>query len=453
MKNPTKATVIIKRLGINGEGIAYYQNKILFVPNALPKEKVLCEIISSKGNFFQGKLLKILKKSPQRVTPPCPIYDTCGGCQLQHLNSAGQLVFKKDLLKQALHKFKPEGFKNYLLKDTLGMNDPWYYRNKAQFPLRLVQGKIKAGLFKENSHDLIPLENCLVQLPLTQKIANYVVSLMEKYHLSPFNEKKNTGDFKTLVIRCNEAQTEAQLVVVTRTDSFPFAKEMIAEVTKKFPEIKSFMQNIQPEKTSLIFGEKTKELWGVKTIEETINHTTFSLSPRAFFQLNPAQTKVLYAEAKKALEPNKNETLIDAYCGVGTIGLSLAPFVKEVRGMDIIPEAIEDAKENAKRLNLENTHYFVGKAEQLIPQWTKENFVADGIIVDPPRSGLDDALLKTLMTHPVKKLVYVSCNVSTLARDLVTLGKKYHVEYLQSVDMFPQTARCEVVVKMRLKTI
>lgn len=333
------------------------------------------------------------------------------------------------------------------------MNDPWYYRNKAQFPLRLVQGKIKAGLFKENSHDLIPLENCLVQLPLTQKIANYVVSLMEKYHLSPFNEKKNTGDFKTLVIRCNEAQTEAQLVVVTRTDSFPFAKEMIIEVTKKFPEIKSFMQNIQPEKTSLIFGERTKELWGVKTIEETINHTTFSLSPRAFFQLNPAQTKVLYAEAKKALEPNKNETLIDAYCGVGTIGLSLAPFVKEVRGMDIIPEAIEDAKENAKRLNLENTHYFVGKAEQLIPQWTKENFVADGIIVDPPRSGLDDALLKTLMTHPVKKLVYVSCNVSTLARDLVTLGKKYHVEYLQSVDMFPQTARCEVVVKMRLKTI
>lgn len=445
------ATVLIKRLGINGEGIAYYKNQILFVKGALPKEKVRVEITKKTPQYSQGKLVKILKASKDRIVPPCAIYEECGGCQLQHLQYQAQLAFKKDLLKQALHKFKPQGYENFILKETIGMEDPWYYRNKAQFPVRKVAGKIIAGLFKENSHELVSLTNCLVQIPLTQQVANEIVALLEKYNLPIYYEGKKGAAVKTIVLRTKEDETQLQVVFVTNTSEFPHQKEIIAELCEKFAPIVSIMQNIQPSKSSLIFGETTKNLWGEDVIHEELGEVAFDLSPRAFFQLNPKQTKVLYAEVEKALELKSHETLVDAYCGVGTIGLTLAKKVKEVRGMDVIPEAISNAKENAKHLNLTNTHYEVGSAEVVIPRWFQEGFIPDALVVDPPRTGLDEKLRTTLLNYPPKKLVYVSCNVSTLALDLKTLGKVYQVDYLQSVDMFPQTARCEVVVKLTRK--
>lgn len=449
-KQPT-ITLGIKRLGINGEGIAYHQNKIVFVKGALPKEKVLVRIQKDQGKFMEAKLIKVLKENKERQKAPCPIYDTCGGCQLQHLSYQGQLAFKKDLLKQALHKFKPIGYEHFKLLDTIGMENPWYYRNKAQYQVRKIKKRPSAGLFKENSHDLVELTDCLVQMPKTQELINYVMNMVRNLDISVYDERKNEGFLKTLMVRTGLQTNEIQLVFISHEREIPHHQTLITEIPKQFPEVVSIMQNIQPTKSSVIFGPHTYHLWGKETIEDKIDEVTFDLSARAFYQLNPKQTKVLYDEARKALDLKKEETLVDAYCGVGTIGLSMAHLAKEVRGMDIIEESIEDAKKNAKRMNLTNTHYETGKAEDLLPKWLKEGFKPDAIVVDPPRTGLDKPLLDALLKYPVKKLVYVSCNVSTLARDLAPLSRKYQVEYLQSVDMFPHTARCEVVVKLRLK--
>ena len=443
----------IKRLGINGEGIGYYKRLIIFVPRTLPGEDVQVRVTKASPKFAEAELIKIIKVSPDRIEPPCEFYDRCGGCQLQHLAYNKQLDFKKDLLKQALEKFKPTDFRNYKLKDTIGMDDPWHYRNKAQFQLQFNDNtqQAEAGLYEMNSHRLVAIDNCLVQEETTQKVLNTVLELINHYQLPIYNEHKNSGILRTLMVRIGIETGQVQLVFITSTPKLPKKNHLIREINEKLPEVVSIMQNVQNKKTSLVMGEDTIHLWGQEAIEEKINDLTFDLSPRAFFQLNPKQTKVLYEEARRALDLSKNESLVDAYCGVGTIGLSLAHLAKEVRGMDIIPQAIEDAKANALRKGFTNTRYEVGTAEELLPQWLAAGFKPDAIVVDPPRTGLGEPLLEALTNYPAKKLVYVSCNVSTLARDLKVLTKTYHVDYLQSVDMFPQTARCEVVVKLTKK--
>lgn len=441
----------IKRLGINGEGIGYHRKTIVFVPGALPKEDISIKITQVAPTFAHGELTKINQVSPERVSPLCPVYETCGGCQLQHLSYPAQLAFKKDLLQQALHKFKPRNYQNYQLLDTIGMSNPWEYRNKAQFQLRKLDGEIRAGLYQTDSHRLVPIEHCFVQHPATTRVMNTVVELLNKYQLPIYNEKKNSGIFRTIMVRVGIQTGQVQIVFITQSTKFPQKKAIIDEINQLLPEVVSIMQNVQQKRTSLVMGEETKHIWGKTQIADTINDIQFDLSPRAFFQLNPEQTETMYTACLTALDLKKNETLVDAYCGVGTIGLSAAHFAKEVRGMDIIPEAIQNAKKNAQRLGVSNTHYEVGSAEKILPQWLKEGFSFDALIVDPPRTGLDHQLLHTLLKHPPKKMIYISCNVSTLAKDLVILAKQFNVDYLQSIDMFPQTARCEVIVKLTRK--
>lgn len=438
----------IKRLGINGEGIGYFKKLIVFVPRALPGEEVSATITNATPRYAEASLKKIIKKSKDRITPPCSVYEECGGCQLQHLAYEKQLDFKRDLLKQALTKFKPPQYQHYDLRPTIGMDDPWHYRNKAQFQLRKEQGVVKAGLYQANSHELVAIDDCLVQEERTQEVINFIVDLLTAHEVPIYDEHKNSGIVRTLMVRVGIMTDELQVVFITNSKKLPKKNMMIQEITEAFPEVVSIMQNVQDKKTSLVMGDDTMHLWGKETIEEKINEVTFDLSPRAFFQLNPKQTNRLYQEALAALDLTPEHVVVDAYCGVGTIGLSIADKVKKVYGMDIVPQAIEDAKFNAQRMGVKNTRYEAGTAEEWIPTWVNQGIKIDRLIVDPPRTGLDQTLLDTLLAYPPEQMVYVSCNVSTLARDLKSLAKKFTVDYLQSVDMFPQTARCEVVVKL-----
>lgn len=435
----------IKRMGINGEGIGFYKKTLVFVPGALKGEDVFCQVTSVKRNFVTARLLSITKKSKFRVEPACAIYQECGGCQLMHLRYDKQLDFKDDIIRQALTKFKPEGYENYEIRHTLGMENPQHYRAKLQFQTRSLGGSVKAGLYAEGSHKLVSIEDCLVQDPLTQAIINRIVQLLDKHKIPIHNERKIAG-IRTVMIR--KAQATEQIQVIFVTSRVLHLAPLMKELTMDFPQIKTVALNLNKSKSSDIYGQETEILWGQETISEEVLDYSFALSPRAFYQLNPQQTQVLYRQAVAALDVTEKDHIIDAYCGVGTIGFAFADKVKSVRGMDIIPEAITDAKKNARAMGFDNCYYETGKAEDIIPKWYREGYRADAIIVDPPRTGLDKKLLDTILTYQPTQMVYVSCNTSTLARDLVTLAKVYHVEYIQSVDMFPHTARTEAVVKL-----
>lgn len=440
-----KIPLKIKRMGINGEGIGFYKRTLVFVPGALKGEDVFCQVTRVKANFAEARLLVINKKSKFRIKPQCPIYEECGGCQIMHLRYDKQLDFKEDLLRQALKKFKPQGYEAYDIRPTIGMAHPQYYRAKLQFQTRRFGGVTKAGLFQEGSHHLVDIKDCLVQDELTQRIVNHACQLLDKYNIPIYDERRSAG-IRTIMVRKAQATKQVQLIFVTNKEVN--LVPVIRELTADFSEIKTVAINFNASKSSSIYGDRTEVLWGADTIAEEVLDYSFSLSPRAFYQLNPTQTQVLYSQAVKALDVHENDELIDAYCGVGTIGFAFADKVKSVRGMDIIPEAVADAKENARQIGYTNTHYETGKAEDIIPRWYKKGYRATALVVDPPRTGLDDKLLKTICRYQPEKLVYVSCNVSTLARDLVKLTKNYDVVYIQSVDMFPHTARTEAVVKL-----
>lgn len=440
----------IKRMGINGEGIGFYKKTLVFVPGALKGEDIFCQITAVKHNFAQARLLTINKKSKFRVEPKCPIYQKCGGCQIMHLRYDKQLEFKDDLIGQSLKKFKPAGYENYEIRHTLGMEVPYHYRAKLQFQTRSFKGNVKAGLFEEGSHRLVDIKDCFVQDKLTQTIINRVAELLAKHHIPIYDERKVAG-IRTVMIRKAKATGQVQIIFITSRDVF--LAPLIKQLTAEFEAIKGIAVNFNRSKSSEIYGGKTEVIWGDADISEEVLDYHFSLSPRAFYQLNPEQTQVLYSQAVAALDVTEDDHVIDAYCGVGTIGFAFAGKVKSVRGMDIIPEAIEDAKKNAQRMGFDNTYYEAGRAEDIIAKWYKEGYRADALIVDPPRTGLDDKLLDTILKYQPAKMVYVSCNTATLARDLVKLSKVYDVHYIQSVDMFPHTARTEAVVKLSKRDI
>ncbi|MFY0545159.1 23S rRNA (uracil(1939)-C(5))-methyltransferase RlmD [Brevibacillus sp. H7] len=443
MRIGQQVTLTIRSIGINGEGIGYYKRKIVFVDKALPGEVVHAEITDVKEKYASARLIKVIEKSPARVQPPCPVYEECGGCSLQHMDYQAQLISKQELVLEALQKYAR--LENPPVAPTIGMENPWSYRNKAQFQVGRQDGKLVAGLYQTGSHQLIDLEGCRVQHEATNQIVQKAKRVLEQLGIPEYDERKRTGVVRTIVARVAFATGETQLTLVTATQEIPREKELVLELRYQLPELVSIAQNINPKKTSLVFGETTRQLWGKPSIAEKLGDLSFDLSARAFFQLNPEQTQKLYREVQKAAGLTGKELVFDLYCGTGTIALWLAPHAREVRGIEIIPEAVEDARRNAERNGAANASFHTGRAEVLMPKWAKQGLRPDVVVVDPPRTGLDGALIDSLLAVQPQKIVYVSCNPSTLAKDISLLLERYELVSVQPLDMFPHTAHVESV--------
>ncbi|QOY37871.1 23S rRNA (uracil(1939)-C(5))-methyltransferase RlmD [Anaerobacillus isosaccharinicus] len=442
--------VAIEDLTHEGAGVAKIDGYALFIPKALPGEQALVKVIKVNKGFGFGRLLEVIKKSEDRVDePPCQIFDQCGGCQLQHLSYDGQLKQKQKQVRDVLERIGK--ITDVVVYPTLGMGDPWRYRNKAQVPFAEREGGLIAGFYQERSHEIIDMNSCLIQHEENDKVVQAVREIATKYGVRGYNEEKHQGTLRHVVARYGVNTGQLMVVLVTRSRELPNKNEVIEAIKEKIPNITSIVQNINSKRTNVIFGDETVLLWGEEYIYDTIGDVKFAISARSFYQVNPEQTKVLYDQALQYANLTGSETVIDAYCGIGTISLFLAQRAKRVYGVEIVPEAIDDAKRNAKLNQMDNVDFAVGEAEKVIPWWYAQGIRADCIVVDPPRKGCDEALLETIIKMKPKRVVYVSCNPATLARDLRVLedGGFKTIE-VQPVDMFPHTNHCEVVARIEL---
>ncbi len=437
--------------GYEGEGIAKIDNKYpIFIEGALKGEKVKVRIVKVNKNFAYGKLMEVLEASEERVNPPCDIYKRCGGCKLQHASYKAQLDFKWDRVKDCVSKIGK--LDPSIVKYPLGMEEPWRYRNKVQLPIGLINGEVKIGFFAPRSHDIIDMESCLIQDEIGDKVVKLTREWIEKFNIRPYNvdgEYDEKGIVRHIIIRRGFTTNEVMVVLVTNGETLPHKEEFVDLMVKNIPGIKSVIQNINSKKTNVILGLESKTLWGEDTISDYIGDFRFNISPLSFFQVNPTQTEVLYGKALEYANLTGNEEVFDAYCGTGTITLFLSQKAKKVYGVEIIPQAIDNAWINAKENKVENVEFFVGESEVVIPDLINKGVKADVVVVDPPRKGCDKKLLDAITNINAKKIVYVSCDPSTLGRDLKVLEENgYKTLEVQPVDMFPNTSHVENVAKL-----
>ena len=438
--------------GYEGEGIAKIDNKYpIFIEGALKGEKVKVRIVKVNKNFAYGKLMEVLEASEERVNPPCAIYKRCGGCKLQHASYKAQLDFKWDRVKDCVSKIGK--LDPSIVKYPLGMENPWRYRNKVQLPIGLINGEVKIGFFAPRSHDIIDMESCLIQDEIGDKVVKLTREWIEKFNIRPYNvdgEYDEKGIVRHIMIRRGFTTNEVMVVLVTNGENLPHKEEFVDLMVKNIPGIKSVIQNINSKKTNVILGLESKTLWGEDTISDYIGDFRFNISPLSFFQVNPIQTEVLYGKALEYANLTGNEEVFDAYCGTGTITLFLSQKAKKVYGVEIIPQAIDNAWINAKENKVENVEFFVGESEVVIPDLINKGVKADVVVVDPPRKGCDKKLLDAITNIDAKKIVYVSCDPSTLGRDLAILEENgYKTLEVQPVDMFPNTAHIECCVLLK----
>jgi 23S rRNA (uracil1939-C5)-methyltransferase len=442
--------VVFEDLTHDGAGVAKVDGYPLFVKNALPGEKAKIKVIKVNKGYGFGRLEEILDESPYRVDAPCPIYKECGGCQLQHLSYEGQLLAKEKQVRDVLTRIGK--LENVKVHPVLGMSEPWRYRNKAQVPVGEREGGLIAGFYQQRSHEIIDMEACMIQQEKNDEVVQAVKRICTKYGVTAYNEQRHKGTLRHIMARHGQVTKEVMVVLVTRTSELPNKEKIVKEIVESVEGVQSIIQNVNSKKTNVILGDETRVLWGEEVIYDLIGNVKFAISSRSFYQVNPEQTKVLYDQALTYAELTGEETVIDAYCGIGTISLFLAQKAKKVYGVEIVPEAIADANRNAELNGIGNVEFAVGEAEVVIPNWYKEGIVADVLVVDPPRKGCDDALLQTIIEMKPKKVVYVSCNPATLARDLRVLEDGgYTTLEVQPVDMFPHTTHVETVALLEIK--
>ncbi|MFD1037088.1 23S rRNA (uracil(1939)-C(5))-methyltransferase RlmD [Virgibacillus byunsanensis] len=450
-KNET-ITLSFEDLTHEGNGVGKVNGYPLFVPYALPGEEATVKVIKVNKNFGFGKLIDVKNPSPERVEPPCNVFYKCGGCQIQHMSYDMQLEMKQNQVKSVMRKVAH--LDHVPVHSTIGMEDPWRYRNKVQIPVGEKDGELITGFYQKRSHHIIEdQETCVIQDELNDRAVEAVRRLATRLGISAYDEKTDRGTLRHIMVRTGRETKDTMIVIVTRTDKLPHKEELVKELTETYPHVKSIIHNINNKRTNVVLGNKTNVLWGDEYIYDTIGDIRFAISAKSFYQVNPPQTKTLYDKALEYADITSDDVVIDAYCGIGTISLFLAEKAKQVYGVEIVPEAISDAKNNAKLNGITNVDFVVGEAEKVMPWWKAQGLRPDVIIVDPPRKGCDEELLKAMTDMQPKRIVYVSCNPSTLARDLRVLEDGgYETKEVQPVDMFPQTNHVECVVRVELKS-
>lgn len=435
----------IDDMGTDGEGIGHYDGITIFVKDAVIGDRILAKIMKMKKKYGYARLEKVLVSSKFRGEPKCKLYRQCGGCQLQALKYEEQLKFKERKIENNLRRIG--GFENIPMLPIIGMDEPYYYRNKAQYPVGMDKdGNVVAGFYAGRTHSIIPNTDCALGVPENKEVLETIIAFMDKNSILPYDENTKSGIVRHILIRKGFATGEIMVCIVINADTLPHKKQLVSELCK-IEKMTSISLNINKQNTNVILGDKLISVYGPLYIYDYIGSVKFRISPLSFYQVNPYQTKILYDKVIEFADFKGNETVWDLYCGIGTISLYIASHVKKVYGVEIVPQAIEDARQNAIENHIPNAEFYVGKAEEVVPDlYEKEGIFADAIVVDPPRKGCDQALLDTIVKMSPDKLIYVSCDSATLARDLKYLCQNgFVLEKVQGVDQFGQSVHTEVV--------
>lgn len=434
----------INDIDSQGEGIGKIDGFTVFVENAVLGDKLKIKIVKIKKSYCYGKLLEIIIPSSNRVSPKCIYYNKCGGCQLQNYNYKSQLEFKSKKVENNLKYIAK--IENIKVMPIISMNNPWNYRNKAQFPVRMKDGKIQIGFYSSRTHNIVDINTCHIQSDFNSKVIEIIKNFMIDYKISPYDEINHKGLIRHIFTRIGLKTNQIMVCIIINGNNLPYEQELVQKL-KTINNITSIMLNYNTNKSNVIMGCNVKLLWGTPYIIDYIDDIKFMISPHSFFQVNPVQTEVLYKKVLDFAQLNGTEIIFDAYCGIGTISLFLAKKAKLVYGIEIVEEAIKDAKKNARLNSINNAIFYVGKSEQIIPK-LYNTITPDIIIVDPPRKGCNIELIKCFIKMQPKKLIYISCEPSTLSRDLNILKNKYNIEKIQPVDLFPHSYHVECIVLM-----
>ena len=440
--------------GFQGEGIAKIEGITVFVDQAIKGEKIKIKILKVQKNFAYGKIVEFIEKSNTRVEPDCGTYNRCGGCNLRHIEYSETLKIKKAIVQNCMNKTLKRKIK---IDDVIGMKNPLHYRNKLQYPLGLDEQKNPVmGVFSARTHNIIPTEKCFIQNEKCEEIAKDIFEFIKQNNISVYDEKMLKGTIRHIVIRIGLKTNEILVTLVVNDDKLK-DKELVQYITKKHPEIKSIVKNFNTKNTNVILGDKTEVIYGAGYIYDILGEYKFKISPLSFYQVNPVQTEILYNTAMQFAgvndTANKNNIALDLYCGIGTIGIFASKYVNKVYGIEIVPQAVEDAKENANINNVKNIEFICGDVEVAFDELiNKEKIVPSAIIVDPPRKGLDNKTVENITKIKPTKLVYISCNPATMVRDLAKLEDIYNIKTIQPVDMFPWTNGVESITILELKT-
>ena len=427
--------------GYKGEGIAKIDDFAIFIPNAIKGEKMKIKIIKVLTSYAFGKIIEIIEPSKNRLESDCSTYKRCGGCNLRHVKYDETLKIKQNLVQSLVNKTLKNKIK---VKETIGMENPYYYRNKAQFPIgKDKENNVVMGVFANRTHEIIPIEECFIQNKEIQKLSKFILEFIKENDISVYDETSRKGLIRHIVTKIGIKTNEIMCIIVINGKEIPKEKELTMQIIKKIPNVKTIVKNINTKNTNVIMGEKNEKIYGDGYIEDKLGEYTFKISPHSFYQVNPVQMKKLYDTAIDFAKLTGNEVVYDLYSGIGTISLSVASKAKKVYGIEIVKDAVIDARANARMNNITNASFMDGKVEELLPKLCNKE-KADVVFVDPPRSGLDAKTIKTILKVKPKKVVYISCNPDTLADNLMLLEKDYDIKVVQPVDMFPFTRTCGV---------